>query len=609
MATFIIDNGGTLWSDPEAIVLRPKPRSRKWAPKKRTGCLTCRQRRVKCDEGKPSCHRCIIGSRECIGVGYSASSSTKPSSEDPDFKGLVPARRSSGLAFQPEVTVSPAGVEASPRERMQFFFLRQEAASSMAGVFDRSFCLRDMLQATSVHPIVWHASCALAAMFQREALITDAKGRRRRRDYHCLEGSTTAAIGAADTTLAERQSLRNFALEQYNASIAGVLGLMRKAAELSDTDLEVLLTTTLLFTAIASLQGNMPAAVMHVINGQRLWQQWQKNKEHAPESARGSENHLAGGGGGGGGGGGSLLNPRSVGAVLGRLVTQSSAVRPAPWPADYYASLETPSVSADAFTTPEDAYYEFEPLSRSYFELRESNKFIVDPAQKRPLPHVRRAYAAALADWTAKFDTMRGRAGMMDTPLHAEAIMVLQARQLELEIHIERDPAGAETTWDAFTARFDRIVSVGEQLRDSLRQAGGRVFSFSSSMMDVAFLTATYCRDSGIRHRALALLQLHNAREGLCNSRLAHTIAEAWVEIEEAPGEAKRTQAAGGDGVAQDEDEDEDCACEAGVFVCDDHRITLVAGDYREDDVGTMTYWSKRAVERGLPGEVREIAW
>ncbi|KAJ3483953.1 hypothetical protein NLG97_g7177 [Lecanicillium saksenae] len=606
MATFIIDNLGTLWSDPQAIALRPKPRSRKWAPKKRTGCLTCRQRRVRCDEGKPSCQRCVIGSRECVGNGYSAPSSSGISSDDPDPKLLIPVRRTaSGLAFQPEVCVSPAGVQASTRERMQFYFLRQEAASSMAGVFDRKFCLRDMLQATSVHPIVWHASCALAAMFQRESLMAEAKIHRRR----LREGGESVDEVAAtkDVTLAERQNLRNFALEQYNISIAGVLDLMKSAPieSLSDMELEVLLTTTLLFTAISSLQGNIPAAVVHVINGQRLWHQWHKNIDQTQQKT-GKKKYL----------GSSMLNPRSVGAVMGRLVTQSSAIRPAPWSADYYKSLETPVVSSDAFDTPEDAYYEFEPLCRGYFELMESNKSIIDPAQKRPGPRVRQAYASALAAWTAKFDAMRRLPGMMDTPLHLEAILVLQARQLELSIYIERDPSGAETTWDAFTPRFDRIITVGEQLRGSLRQAGGRVFSFSSSMFDAAFLTATYCRDTNVRHRALALLQAHNAREGLCNSRLAHAIAKAWVEIEEAPGEMKLTRqsaAAGGRGACatpeENEEYGEECTCEAGVFVCNDHRIAIVAGQYFEDDLGTLTYWNKRAVDRGLSGEVRELAW
>lgn len=33
----------------------------------RTGCLTCRTRRIKCDEGRPACRRCDEGNIECLG--------------------------------------------------------------------------------------------------------------------------------------------------------------------------------------------------------------------------------------------------------------------------------------------------------------------------------------------------------------------------------------------------------------------------------------------------------------------------------------------------------------------------------------------------------------
>ncbi|KAF2815883.1 uncharacterized protein BDZ99DRAFT_406272, partial [Mytilinidion resinicola] len=32
----------------------------------RTGCMTCRQRKLKCDETKPSCGQCMKASRECV---------------------------------------------------------------------------------------------------------------------------------------------------------------------------------------------------------------------------------------------------------------------------------------------------------------------------------------------------------------------------------------------------------------------------------------------------------------------------------------------------------------------------------------------------------------
>lgn len=53
---------------PTPIVV-PKRRKR-WAARVRTGCTTCRERRVKCDEQKPTCLRCLAAHRTCRGNQY-----------------------------------------------------------------------------------------------------------------------------------------------------------------------------------------------------------------------------------------------------------------------------------------------------------------------------------------------------------------------------------------------------------------------------------------------------------------------------------------------------------------------------------------------------------
>ncbi|OAA78575.1 C6 zinc finger domain protein [Akanthomyces lecanii RCEF 1005] len=44
-----------------------RPRRKRWAPKVKTGCVTCRVRRVKCDETKPHCKRCTAYGYVCDG--------------------------------------------------------------------------------------------------------------------------------------------------------------------------------------------------------------------------------------------------------------------------------------------------------------------------------------------------------------------------------------------------------------------------------------------------------------------------------------------------------------------------------------------------------------
>ncbi|KAL1964704.1 hypothetical protein VTN77DRAFT_6730 [Rasamsonia byssochlamydoides] len=47
----------------------PRARTHKKEVKRRTktGCLTCRKRRIKCDEGHPVCRNCVKSKRECLG--------------------------------------------------------------------------------------------------------------------------------------------------------------------------------------------------------------------------------------------------------------------------------------------------------------------------------------------------------------------------------------------------------------------------------------------------------------------------------------------------------------------------------------------------------------
>ncbi|TQS32088.1 hypothetical protein Golomagni_07605, partial [Golovinomyces magnicellulatus] len=65
----------------------PKKRSRVSKPKVRTGCITCKIRRVKCDEVAPSCNRCTSTGRKCDGYGPRP----KPLPINKDQLGLVPA--------------------------------------------------------------------------------------------------------------------------------------------------------------------------------------------------------------------------------------------------------------------------------------------------------------------------------------------------------------------------------------------------------------------------------------------------------------------------------------------------------------------------------------
>ena len=71
----------------------------------RTGCATCRKRRVKCDEAKPICNRCRTANYTCEGYAAPRRAGTPPSpSSSVDTKAVITihsprsSRRSSPLS-------------------------------------------------------------------------------------------------------------------------------------------------------------------------------------------------------------------------------------------------------------------------------------------------------------------------------------------------------------------------------------------------------------------------------------------------------------------------------------------------------------------------------
>ncbi|KAL4763048.1 putative C6 finger domain protein [Aspergillus foveolatus] len=67
----------------------------------KTGCLTCRKRRIKCDEGHPVCRNCVKSKRECLGY-------------DPVFKQPTPSAIQPAPNPQPSLVVNPQ--DPSPQQ-------------------------------------------------------------------------------------------------------------------------------------------------------------------------------------------------------------------------------------------------------------------------------------------------------------------------------------------------------------------------------------------------------------------------------------------------------------------------------------------------------------
>ncbi|QSZ34892.1 hypothetical protein DSL72_007753 [Monilinia vaccinii-corymbosi] len=123
-------------------------RRRICGPKVKTGCQTCKIRRVKCDEAKPSCQRCVPTGRKCD--GYAA-----------DLKRFRPEVQG-GLDIQRLHTLLPGTVE----ERRGFQCFISNTATDLSGYFDAFFCEYLILQASATEPSLRHTIVGLGTLHE-----------------------------------------------------------------------------------------------------------------------------------------------------------------------------------------------------------------------------------------------------------------------------------------------------------------------------------------------------------------------------------------------------------------------------------------------------------
>ncbi|KAL6407239.1 uncharacterized protein AUP68_10068 [Ilyonectria robusta] len=194
-------------------------RQRRFATKARTGCITCKIRKIKCDEAKPSCQRCTSTGRKC--------------------DGYVTAMPKAQLA-----SLLPSG--GNHAERQALYMFRTKIAISIASVVDAGFWTYDLLQTAEAYQTVQHAVAALATA------------------YH-------ASILSSHGDQMERQ----FILTQYNKSINSLYQCLSTPKPLTRDQKVVILMTNLVFICICAVQGFHREACMHLQSGLSLLHEWQ----------------------------------------------------------------------------------------------------------------------------------------------------------------------------------------------------------------------------------------------------------------------------------------------------------------------------------------------
>ncbi|KAL4926180.1 Zn(II)2Cys6 transcription factor [Aspergillus undulatus] len=195
-------------------------------PKVRTGCLTCKQRRIKCDEGKPSCRNCSRTGRHCEGY-------PEPTA------GQVQARQAKPI----RVYNLPFKVPGSQADRQLLHFYCCEAAGGLSSFSDPTLWSRLILQRSHHQPVIRHSLVTVAALY---------------RDY--LQGGN---------------SIQKWASEMAMQRIARCHRQLRLHLRSPEASFDTALICSILFFAFETMIGDCGSATRHLDNGLNLLKQCQ----------------------------------------------------------------------------------------------------------------------------------------------------------------------------------------------------------------------------------------------------------------------------------------------------------------------------------------------
>ncbi|KAF1841922.1 uncharacterized protein K460DRAFT_241906, partial [Cucurbitaria berberidis CBS 394.84] len=209
----------------------------------KTGCETCRVRRIKCDETKPACTRCTSTGRTCEGYKHvdkwkDGSPAAAASYRNSSFL-VVPQK-----AMQFVISRSPSqSFSPDSRETRSFQFFQTRTLPGWIEFFDSELWSRTVLQMSHSEPAIKHGLLALSTMHERFE-------------------TTAPAISA---------STNDFAFLQYMQAVKHSNKLL--AAQAGNVNIEKILIACIIFTCYENLSGNYLAANMHLRNGMRILNQ------------------------------------------------------------------------------------------------------------------------------------------------------------------------------------------------------------------------------------------------------------------------------------------------------------------------------------------------
>ncbi|KAG4025119.1 hypothetical protein MFRU_066g00220 [Monilinia fructicola] len=222
---------------------RPTKRVRASKPKVKSGCVTCKARRVKCDESKPQCLRCQKFGQICGGYAH----------ETPSRGSMMPIQPRIPTAdfYTPSISL-----EATEEEGRYFRYFCDRTAYQLPGYFDPSFWNHIILQESHNITPIRHAVIAIGAL---NKAIEEAPGPH-------LKVNVIQDINKKHLEFAILQYIK--AIQALNQCISSTNGPQLRTA----------LMACLLFVCFETIYGSYASSVQQTYGGLKLLRSYYAGK-------------------------------------------------------------------------------------------------------------------------------------------------------------------------------------------------------------------------------------------------------------------------------------------------------------------------------------------
>ncbi|KAG4420541.1 hypothetical protein IFR04_006361 [Cadophora malorum] len=481
---------------------RPDPSSKKVAraskPKTRNGCKTCKIRRVKCDEGKPECSRCLKFGVKCDGY-------VKPS----EMTSLPPVRiilpRGSAyfepIIYQPRVTVF------QDRKELEYFeYFREGIAPHLAGSFESDLWSHLVLQACEIDDSIRHAIIAIAA----------------------LKSTANVALGFNSRPRRETETAshhQEFALRQYQKALKS----MRKASVGGTQDLRTTLITCIVIICFESFAGNFETAVKQAVVGLNLVEKHLANEDPSPQIVSVEK---------------EIIN------AFGRIDIQAMAFLDPRYPKRLLPPKEqcqkialiprefsSLNEARDSLINTMQRVMQF--TSAMFPETFSFSGFLrLDFMMSIPLEHVDRKYMhlAELQAWRSSISPVIKKSltseGSNDRFCAASLELMYLAGYVTT--YMMRTYDGKSPDTKILMPEFEQMLALSEELlkHPNMSQPNA-TYMFEMHTICPLYAISWYCPQRSLRRKAIALLQSPARREALWDSVMVGKLAEWIMSLED----------------------------------------------------------------------------